>query len=116
MWCWGWKQRGLVKYLMVCADNESAWEFSLYRAKHVSGVYVWLGNGFLGCSIEDNRGEDYKFSLSLMQRWRIHRKLKKIQQKLKKKEDKRKWAGFDSEEEMVLARLVQGTLTNEKAK
>src|SRR5574338_546566 len=96
MWCWGWKQRGLVKYILLCADNPSAWDFSIYRARHVSGVCVWLGNGFLSASLEDAGGTDYNFSLSLMQRWKIYRKLNKIRQKLKKQEDKQKWAGFDS--------------------
>lgn len=111
MWCWGWKQRELVRYILLCADSPSAWRFSTYRAVHISsGTGVWLGNGFPFVSLENRHGDDYKISLSLMQRWRIYRKLKKIQQKIKKQEEKRKWEGFDSEEEMVMARMVAGVL------
>ncbi|MNT69320.1 hypothetical protein D3C72_2076290 [compost metagenome] len=55
-----------------------------------------------------------------MQKWRIYRKLKKMKQKIEKQkraeEYKQLARGFDSKEDMYLAKMVEGTLTGEKAR
>ncbi|MNK71143.1 hypothetical protein D3C87_905850 [compost metagenome] len=120
---WGWKQRGLYKYIMLEAGNEKVWhERSMYTTCHVSGVEIWTGNGFWFVDIYESHLSPSKqqVGFSLMQKWRIYRKLKKMKQKIEKQkraeEYKQLARGFDSKEDMYLAKMVEGTLTGEKAR
>lgn len=117
MWCWGWKQRGLCKYIMLQAGEEHLWETSLYTVRHVSGVEIWIGNGFWFTDIYDPNkrgGSDVKVGFSMIQKWRIHRKLRKLQQRIRKKREL--GDTYDTAAEKYLAHMVEGTLTGTKAK
>lgn len=121
MWCWGRKTASLYKYIMLQADNERAWEFSEYKATHISRVQIWIANGFPFVDVYDyNTTGKQCVGFSLMQKWRIHRKLKKLKQKIEKADKlnslKKTLNGFDSKEEMYLAKMVEGTLTGGRAK
>lgn len=114
MWCWGWKQRELYKYVMLQAGEEHLWKADMYTMRHVSGVNIWTGNGFLFIDVYDpDRSGKMNVEFSMIQKWRIHRKLKKLKQKLRKR---RELGNYDSIEEKYLARMVEGTLTGKEAK
>lgn len=117
---WGWKQRKLYTYIMLQADNENAWEFSECRATHrPSGIDIWMSNGFWFVDIYDWRvsgKSDQNIGFSLVQKWKIHRKLKKIKQKFQRMAEAEKRGGFESKVDYYMAEMVGGTLSGEKNK
>ena len=113
MLLWGWKQRGLYKYIMACADNPDAWEFTISRAVHrPSKVGIWMGNGFWFVDIYDGSFSgtgDQKIGFSLVQKWKIHRKLKKIKQKLERAAEVAKRDGYETKVDYWLGKMIGGT-------
>lgn len=114
---WGRKTHDLYKYIMLQAGSKEVWSFTENRALHVSGVRVWMGSGwpFVDIYDPDKLPSKQSVGFSIVQKWRIHRKLKKLHQKILKEERQRelksRLGNFDSKEEMYLAKMVAGALT-----
>jgi hypothetical protein len=104
--------RDLYKYILLQADESKVWtRLDSMRATHVSGVSFWIGDNFLDFALQDDNCEDVKGVFSLMQKWKIRRKLLKLRQRM---ERERKYKGM-SLPQAYLAKMVEGTLTGEKS-
>ena len=114
-WYWGGKTKGLYEYIMLQADNEGAWELALYTLRHKpSRVEVWVdGFVFFEVDIYDDfvsPGRQH-VGFSLVQKWKIHRKLNKLRQKIR---NRRTLDGFDSKADKYMAKMVGGVLEGNK--
>lgn len=121
-WYWGGKTKGLYKYIMLQGDDEKLWSFpDDYKARHISGVQIWTANNWPFIDIYDYETTGKQgVGFSIVQKWNIHRKLKKLKQRIEKRERQEQMRvyarGYDSKEEMYLAKMVAGTLTGGKVK
>lgn len=118
MWCWGWKQRDLYRLIMSEADNENGWEFGdMYASHKKSDIALWIGGWWFQTDIYDwRRNGKQSVGFSLMQRWKIHRKLKKLGQKLIKAKALAARGGFETKAGFYLAEMVAANLTGESRK
>lgn len=109
MWCWGREAKDLVKYIMEQPDD--MWEFEDHAARHrPSRLRIWIQNNFFHLEIWDSETTSWNSAgMSLVQKWKIHRKLNKLRQKMIKRQ---RTGGHSSMAEKYLAKMVEGTLVH----
>lgn len=101
-WYWGEKTKRLALFISAQANDIHAWGFTECRARHLkSRTEFWISGRFWGFDVMSEFGE-LDAGFSLMQKWKLHRKLNKLKQKLEKQQK----ANKTSVEDQILEKMV----------
>lgn len=113
MWPFKGKADGLAQFILnQIEENPDGWGFAQCTAHHMaSNVQVWTANTWLQCGIWE-RMERHDVGFTMIQKWKIHRKLNKLKQRLEREAEAKKVPMAQE----VLERMVTATLTGEKPK
>ena len=114
-WLYNPDTKRLFESVMQELEDDDKWKFtdSHCYAMHKSGVTIyWWKRSFFNVDMYD--GGTMQVGFTVQQKWKIHRKLKKMAQRMAKRAEKSEFGTYGNKANIVAAQILQHNLTGTK--